>query len=155
MAYTTRYSSLWDRWRGDESGLSQAAWDGWLAVNAPEAVARNEYGGYVADNGNPRSWQITPATLAQTVWSYLRGSIPGATVAERNAEVQRRFSLSGHELLQLADVRDHITATGNTLAQLARWQDFACLMDEVEQRVRQDKTAIYALFGIRADSANG
>jgi hypothetical protein len=69
--------------------------------------------------------------------------------------VQRRFSLSAHELLQLADVRDHITATGNTLAQLARWQDFACLMDEIEQRVRQDKAGIYALFGIRADSANG
>lgn len=152
---TARYSSLWDRWRGDEAAMPEANWDAWLAANYPAANARDADGGYVDPNGNPRDWHVNPETLANTVWSYLRGTIPGATQAERNAEVQRRFSFSAHELLQMADIRDHITAAGNTLSQLARWTDLQCMMAEVEQRVRTDKSGVYALFGIRADAASG
>lgn len=152
---TPRYSSLWDRWRGDEASYSREQWEAWLQANYPTSVARDPDGGYIDPNDNPRSWQITPETLANTVWSYLRNTIPGATAAERAAEVTRRFSFSAHELAQMADIRDYITAAGSSLNQLMRWTDLCCLMAEVEQRVRTDKAAIYALLGIRADAQSG
>lgn len=152
---TARYSSLWDRWRGDEANMPSAQWDAWLTANYPAANARDADGGYIDPNGNPRDWHVTPAILANTVWSYLRGTLPGATQAERATEVQRRFSFSDHEMLQLADIRDHITAKGTLVNQFARWNDLACMMAEVEQSVRLDKAVVYALFGIRADAASG
>lgn len=151
---TSRYSSLWDRWRGDSSGLSETAWAAWLAENYPASVARSG-DEYIEPSGVPRSWHICPAVLGNAIWAHFRDLIPGATAGARAIEIQRRFALSNHELAQLGDVRDWITAGGGAAAQQARWMDVMCLMAEVELRLRTDKAAIYALLGIRDDSASG
>lgn len=145
---TTRYSSLWDRLRGDHASLSAADWEAWLATNYPATIARTESGGYVSEHGNPRSWGICPATLGEIVWAFLRNML----TATKAREI---FSLSDHEAAQLGDVKTWITSAGTVQAQMQRWIDLLCLMDMVEQRGITSKSYLYNLLGIRADSAAG
>jgi hypothetical protein len=145
---TTRHSSLWDRLRGDTAALAPAAWESWLLANYPATVERTASGGYVSAHGNPRSWQICPATLAEIVWLYQRNMLTAA-------QARAVFSFSDHEAAQMGDVQTWINAAGTANAQILRWQDFACLMDMVEQRGIESKSYMYNLVGIRADSAAG
>lgn len=145
---TTRYSSLWDRLRGDPANYSVADWEDWLQLNYPATVARTATGGYVSAHSNPRSWQICPATLAEVVWLYQRGIL---TAAQGRA----MFSFSDHEMLQMSDVRSWLNAAGTANQQILRWRDLGCIMSLVEQRAIEAKSYLYTLVGIRSDVADG
>lgn len=137
---TARYSSIWDRWRGDQTNYTDAEWEAWLQVNYPDALT--------SDNNNKQSWLICPAMLAEVVWLYIRGEATGPQAIEY-------FSFSDHEVLQMLDVRDWILAAGNAAAQQQRFQDCQCWMSQVEQRGVENKSFIYTKMGIRDDSLSG
>lgn len=145
---TARYSSLWDRLRGDNSTYSQDDWEAWLAIDHPAAIERDASGGYVDPHDNPRSWQICPHTFGQIVWLYLRGIVTGA-------QAKGYFSCSDHEALQVGDMLAWLTAAGNLQNQILRYNDMLCLMDQVEQRGMTSKAWLYSTMSIRADSASG
>lgn len=151
---TPRYSSIWDRWRGDHTNYSESEWAAWLAANYPGAIARYPNGGYVSPHKNPRRWGISPGTLAEVVWLYFRGQL-GATQQENAANARAIFSLSDHEALQMGDIVTWITAAGNSTQQMLRWRDFSCFCDLIEQRANENKAYFYGLMSVRADSASG
>lgn len=150
---TLRHSSLWDRWTS--AGLTQEEFVVWLEVNYPDTVARNADGSYVFKHGNPRAWQITPEILAQISWLYLQGELDGLGGNTGAVNVQNYFSLSAHELLQMQDIRDWITAQGDASAQQAAWNTLKSWMNAVEQHGIESKAFIYTKFGIRADTELG
>jgi hypothetical protein len=145
---TARYSSLWDRLRGDHASYSATDWEAWLQTNYPDAVARTASGGYVSAHGNPRSWQICPATLAEIIWVYQRGILSAA-------QARAIFSFSDHEAAQIGDVQTWLNAAGTANQQILRWRDLGCIMDMIEQRAIESKTYLYNMAGIRADAASG
>lgn len=152
---TVRYSSIWDRWTGDETTFTQTDFNAWLDVNYPDANAYDSDGIPISRHDNPRAWQITPNTLAEIAWLYLEGELDGVGGNTASVNVQEYFSFSDHELLQMQDIRDWILAQGNAAEQRSAWNTLKCWMNAVEAHGIESKTFIYTKFGIRADVASG
>jgi hypothetical protein len=152
---TVRHSSIWDRWVGNTDTFTDQDFEDWLAINYPDAIARDARGAYISQHDNPRSWSITPNTLAEIAWLHLSGELEGLGGNTAAQNVQEYFSFSDYEMLQMLDIRDWILAQGTAANQKAGWNTLKSWMNAIEQHGIESKSFIYTKFAIRDDVVSG